>query len=52
MDQNRTVTPEIAVNVLAKYGEKVTLEEAELILDFMYNLGKLAIEQYITDEEG
>lgn len=40
----RNVTPVKAVEILAKHGTKVTLEEAKLILDSMYKFGKLAIE--------
>ncbi|MFD2146672.1 hypothetical protein [Mucilaginibacter antarcticus] len=42
--QKRNVTPTQAVEILAKYGTKVTPEEAQLILDFMYKFGKLAID--------
>lgn len=41
--QKRNVTPAKAVEILAKYGTKVTLEEAQIILDFMYKFGRLAI---------
>jgi hypothetical protein len=40
----RNVTPAKAVEILAKHGTKATLEEAQIILDFMYKFGKLAIE--------
>jgi len=40
----RNITPAKAVEILAKHGTKVTLEEAQIILDFMYKFGKLAIE--------
>jgi hypothetical protein len=40
----RNVTPAKAVKILAEHGTKVTLEEAQIILDFMYKFGKLAIE--------
>ena len=40
----RTVTPAKAIEILAKHGTKVTLYEAQIILDFMYKFGKLAIE--------
>ncbi|RKR84307.1 hypothetical protein BDD43_4539 [Mucilaginibacter gracilis] len=38
------ITSAKAVEILAKHGTKVTLEEAQIILDFMYKFGKLAIE--------
>jgi hypothetical protein len=40
----RYITPAKAVEILAKHGTKITLEEAQIILDFMYKFGKLAIE--------
>ena len=40
----RNITPAKAVEILAKYGTKVTLEDAQIILDLMYKFGKLAIE--------
>lgn len=42
-----TITPEKAVEVLAKHGTIVTIEEAKIILDFMYKIGKLSVNQYI-----
>lgn len=43
--EKRTVTPEKAVKILQEYGTTITVEEAELILDFLYNLAKLALNQ-------
>jgi len=43
----RTVTPEKAVEILKKNGTIVTIDEAKLILDFMYKIGKLSVGQYI-----
>jgi hypothetical protein len=40
----RNVTPTKAVQILAEHGTKVTHEEVQIILDFMYKFGKLAIE--------
>jgi len=40
----RNVSPAKAVEILAEHGTKITLEEAQIILDFMYKFGKLAIE--------
>ena len=45
--EKRSVTPEKAVEILAKHGTKVTIEEAKIILDFMYKIGKLSINQYV-----
>jgi hypothetical protein len=42
LPEKRSLTPEKAVEILKKYGTIVTIEEAKLILDFMYKLGKLS----------
>jgi hypothetical protein len=43
----RSVTPEKAVKILQEHGTIVSLEEAKIILDFMYKIAKLSVEQYI-----
>lgn len=43
----RKVTPEMAVKLLKKEGTQVTLEEAKLIVDFMYNLAEIAYKIYV-----
>lgn len=43
----RNVTPEKAIEILAKHGTIVTKEEAKLILDFMYKFSILAINQVV-----
>ncbi len=43
--EKRSLTPEKAVKILKKQGTIVTIEEAKLILDFMYKLAKLTLDQ-------
>jgi hypothetical protein len=43
----RRVTPEMAVQILKEHGTKITIEEAKVILDFMYKIGKLSVDQYV-----
>ncbi|MEZ2338829.1 hypothetical protein AB6735_24480 [Mucilaginibacter sp. RCC_168] len=43
----RQVTPEMAVQILKEHGTKVTIEEAKVVLDFMYKIGKLSVDQYV-----
>ncbi|MEO6522795.1 MAG: hypothetical protein ABIN91_14020 [Mucilaginibacter sp.] len=43
----RNVTPEKAVKILAKHGNKITLEEAKLILDFIYDFANLSVKQVL-----
>ena len=45
--EKRGVTPEHAVKILKSHGTIVTIEEAKIILDFMYKIGKLSVEQYV-----
>jgi len=47
----RTITPAKAVEILAKHGTKVTLEEAQIILDLAYNFSILAIKQVVRDKK-
>jgi hypothetical protein len=47
----RNVTPAKAIEILAQNGTKVTVEEAKIILDFMYKFGKLAIETELNTLE-
>lgn len=42
-----TVTPEKIVEILGKHGTHVTIEEAKIILKFMYNLANIAINTYL-----
>jgi hypothetical protein len=46
IEKQRKVTPQIAVDVLKKHGTKISLEEAEIILDFMYKMAKLTVENH------
>lgn len=41
----RRIRPEKVVAVLEKYDRKITLEEAELILDITYKFAKLSLKQ-------
>ncbi len=43
----RKISPNAAVNTIEKYGGRITLEEAELVLDIMYNFANLALNQQL-----
>lgn len=43
----RKITPQKAVKILEEQGTEISLEQAELVLDFMYNFSKLAINQLL-----
>lgn len=40
----RRVTPERAVEILKKHGTNISVEEAKLMLDFLYRFAKLTLE--------
>jgi len=46
-NNKKKITPQQAVDILGKHGTKVTLKEAELILEFMYAFAKLSVDQYV-----
>jgi hypothetical protein len=45
--ERRRVTAQQAVKILKEHGTTVTIEQARLILDFLYKFGKLAMDQYV-----
>lgn len=46
--ENEKITPEKAVAILRKNGMEVTLEQAKLILDFLYKLADITVGQYMV----
>jgi hypothetical protein len=48
--QKQGVTPEQAISALQKKGITIDEEEAKIILDFLYILAKLAINQYFNSK--
>jgi len=44
-----TITKSKAVEILNKNGSIITEQEAEIILEFMYFIGKLAVNQYFNE---
>jgi len=51
INNKRSITPEKAVEILKKHGTIVTLDEAKLILDFIYNFAILSVNQVIKNKE-
>lgn len=45
------IAPDRAIKVLRKDGIDVNIEEAQIILDFLYIVAKIAIEQYVNVRE-
>lgn len=48
--EKRTVTPEQAVKILRKNGVEVNESQAKVILDFLYILAKLTVNQYFKNK--
>jgi len=48
--KKRTVTPQRAVEILAKHGTHLTLEQAEKALELVYKLAKLSLRIYVKEE--
>lgn len=46
--EKRSVTAEKAVKILKENGREITLEEAQIILDYMYKMSKLAVNQLLN----
>jgi hypothetical protein len=49
--KKQKVTPEIVVEILKKHDSVISVNDAGLILDFMYSLAKLALQQQVTNEK-
>lgn len=47
LGEKSSLTPEKAVEILREHGTIVTIEEAKLILDFMYKFATLAVNQIV-----
>lgn len=46
-EEKRTITPKKAREILAKHGTHISLETAELMLDFLYKLSNLSVSEAI-----
>ena len=44
---NDKITPEKAIEILRKEGLEVTLEQAKLILEFLYQMADIVVEQHL-----
>lgn len=48
-DQSSKLTPERVVEILAKKGTRVDLEEAKVILNFINKIARIAVNQYLSN---
>lgn len=45
------ITPDKAIELLQKDGIYVTMEEAQIILDFLYSMANIVVEQYVSSRQ-
>ena len=43
------ISPERAIEIFKKDGFEVTLDEAKLILEFLYQMAEIAVAQYLNN---
>jgi len=46
-ERGHTISPERAVILLKEDGIEVTIEQAKVILDFMYEMAEIVVEQFL-----
>ncbi len=46
-DQRHEISQEKAVKLLKEDGIEVTIEQAKVILDFMYGMAEIVVEQFL-----
>lgn len=49
--EKRSITPQKAIEILREHGTIVTIEEAKLILDFMYKFAILSVNQIVKNKK-
>lgn len=50
-DEGRRITPEMALVLLNEDGIEVDVEQAMMILDFLYVMAEIAVDCYIDSKE-
>lgn len=45
----KRISPEKAIETLKEDGIEVTTSEAKVILDFLYEMAEIVVEQYLTN---
>ena len=45
------ITPDKAIELLQKDGIYVTMEEAQIILDFLYSMANIVVEQFVSSRQ-
>lgn len=50
-DVSMRITPDKAIELLRKDGIYVNMEEAQIILDFLYSMANIVVEQYASSRQ-
>lgn len=50
--EGRRITVKAAVESLKRDGYTVTEDQAKIILDFMYEMAEILVEQYLSEPDG
>jgi hypothetical protein len=45
------ITPDKAIELLQKDGIYVNMEEAQIILDFLYSMANIVVEQFVSSRQ-
>ena len=45
------ITPDKAIELLQKDGIYVNMEEAQIILDFLYSMANIVVEQFVSNRQ-
>jgi len=49
--EKRTVKPEDVIELLKKEGEDITIEQAQIVLDYMYKMAEITL-SILLNEDG
>jgi len=52
LTEKRNISPEMAVKILRKNGVEIDEKKAVEVLDFLYFLANLTVDQYLNDSNG
>ncbi|RKE47188.1 hypothetical protein [Sphingobacterium detergens] len=46
--EGKIITPENVVELLKKEGVEIKIEDAKIMIDFILNIAKIAVDQYLS----
>jgi hypothetical protein len=48
MEKAKRITPEKVIEVFKQDGQEISMEQAEKVIDFMYKMAEIAVEQVLN----